>query len=352
MGTSEKKRTSATIFSVAISISLMLAGVLYSYWHAAPRAVQTSIRVVDSSTMKPVARAQVSLTTEEGSTIVGLTDENGLSLLTGITSRTPRSTARLMITADGYDAYALITRLGSTVDEIPLRQSRSSANSQIQAFTVTSNAVSGDGASWGQLYELCSNPAPTGYRVVHAEFRLVGDRQCGAWAECREVEQNDSKVCWQFRLQGHGERPGADGRAQSRAELTVTIDKLGLSGTETTVAAQPVCHLYGQANQGSGAWNRDDVCTIPNINYLDHDYRQNDFRCCGGGATSPTTTAEIPPGLELRVTGGHYWSVANPRIDGENFFLHTYCGPEPFPGPGCNVDVEVIAHYRSAPTSK
>jgi hypothetical protein len=342
----------ATVISVAISVSVMLAGVLYSYSHANPKIVQTSIRVVDSSTMQPVARAQVSLTTEEGSNIVGLTDENGLSLLAGVARPTPRSMARLAITADGYDTYTRMTRLGSTVDQISLRQNRTSVNSQIQVFTVTTDAVSGDGPSWGQLYELCSNPVPNGYRVVHAEFRLVGDRQCGVWAECREVEQNDSKVCWQFRLQGRGERLGGAGRAQSRGELTVTIGKLGQSDTQTQVAAQAVCHLYGQANQGSGAWNRDDVCTIPDINHLDHDYRQSDFRCCGGGATSPTTNAQIPPGLELRVTGGHYWSVANPRIEGDKFFLHTYCGPETFPGPGCNVDVEVIAHYRGAPDSK
>ena len=73
--------------------------------------------------------------------------------------------------------------------------------------------------------------------------------------------------------------------------------------------------------------------------------------CCGGGAGSPTTNRDIPPGLELVVTGGHYWSVASPKLQGDQFFLHTYCGPEPPPGPGCNVDVQVWAHYRISPAA-
>jgi hypothetical protein len=116
---------------------------------------------------------------------------------------------------------------------------------------------------------------------------------------------------------------------------------------QTSGSVQKVCHLYGQAEQGAAsAWNRDDACSIPNVERLDTGFRQNNFICCGGGATSPTTTANIPPGIELQVTGGHYWSVANPRIVGNHFLLHTYCGPEPAPGPGCNVSVDVVAHYH------
>jgi hypothetical protein len=117
---------------------------------------------------------------------------------------------------------------------------------------------------------------------------------------------------------------------------------------QPTNATQTVCHFHGQANQGASAWNHDDGCTIPKTNLLDAGYRQSDFHCCGGGATSPTTNADIPAGLEVRVTGVHYWSVSDPRLAGNRFLLHTYCGPEPPPGPGCSVDVEVIAHYRAS----
>lgn len=112
------------------------------------------------------------------------------------------------------------------------------------------------------------------------------------------------------------------------------------------VTAKNVCQFYGQADQGASGWNKDESCIIPQAELLDTTYHQNNFICCGGGASSPTTSRDIPPGLEIRVTGNSYWSVANPKlVDGE-FFLHTYCGPATFPGPGCNVKVEVFAHYR------
>src|SRR5262245_2110992 len=100
-------------------------------------------------------------------------------------------------------------------------------------------------------------------------------------------------------------------------------------GSEPILSSEKVCHLYGQAGQGGAAWNKDDSCAIPRVELLDGNYHQSDFICCGGGATSPTTNRDIPAGLELQVTGGHYWSVANPRLVGVQFYLHTYCGPEP-----------------------
>ena len=123
-------------------------------------------------------------------------------------------------------------------------------------------------------------------------------------------------------------------------------------GQEAILSTENVCHLYRQANQGASAWNRDDSCAIPRVEYfLDSSYRQNNFICCGGGATSPTTNADIPAGLELRVSGGHYWSVYGPKLVAGTFYLHTYFGPEPAPGPGCNVDVQVWAHYRVVPAA-
>jgi len=58
------------------------------------------------------------------------------------------------------------------------------------------------------------------------------------------------------------------------------------------------------------------------------------------------TNASIPAGLDIKVDGGHFWSVDQGALNGDNYKLHTYCGPEPFPGPGCNVKVEVVAHYK------
>jgi Putative serine esterase (DUF676) len=107
-----------------------------------------------------------------------------------------------------------------------------------------------------------------------------------------------------------------------------------------------VCAFYGESPQGSSAWNKDEVCPIPDKDKLDGDFRQGDFSCCGGGATSTMTNASIPAGLEIKVDGGHFWSVDQGALNGDNYKLHTYCGPEPFPGPGCNVKVKIVAHYK------
>src|SRR5260370_25907772 len=120
-------------------------------------------------------------------------------------------------------------------------------------------------------------------------------------------------------------------------------------GQEPILTRDNVCHFYGQASQGGQAWNKDESCTVPRLELLDTSYHQGDFVCCGGGAGSPTTNRDIPAGLEVVVTGGHDWSVRDPKLQGNQFFLHTYCGPEPPPGPGCNVNVVVWVHYRVMP---
>jgi hypothetical protein len=124
------------------------------------------------------------------------------------------------------------------------------------------------------------------------------------------------------------------------------------NGVQGVVAAQPIrydktlCAFYGEANQGSSAWNQDEACPIPDKAKLDPDFHQGDFNCCGGGAGSSMTNASVPAGLEIKVDGGHYWSVDRGSFEGDVYKLHTYCGPEPFPGPGCNVKVKILAHYK------
>jgi len=107
-----------------------------------------------------------------------------------------------------------------------------------------------------------------------------------------------------------------------------------------------VCAFYGEANQGESAWNSDEVCPLPDREKLDPNFHQGDFNCCGGGAGSGMTNASIPAGLEIRVDGGHYWSVDHGSLEGDTYRLHIYCGPEPAPGPGCNVKVKIVGHYR------
>jgi pimeloyl-ACP methyl ester carboxylesterase len=126
-------------------------------------------------------------------------------------------------------------------------------------------------------------------------------------------------------------------------------------GATQQANAQPVrfdktlCAFYGEAKQGSNAWNKDEICPISDRDKLDAEFHQGDFHCCGGGAASTMSNASIPPGLEVKVDGGHYWSVDRGALDGDTYRLHTYCGPEPPPGPGCNVKVKIVGHYKVIP---
>ena len=110
-----------------------------------------------------------------------------------------------------------------------------------------------------------------------------------------------------------------------------------------------VCSFYGAHGGGAGNYNKSESCSIPDIESLDTSYHQGDFNCCGGGATSPTTGSNIPAGLDVKVDGGYFWAVSNPRLSGSTFSIDTYCGPGPNGGPGCNVKVTVVAHYSIVP---
>jgi hypothetical protein len=75
-----------------------------------------------------------------------------------------------------------------------------------QIVVVNSGAkASGEGKGWSEWYQLCG-VVPPGYTLASGEFRLVGDRSCGAWAECEETQKTNDQVCYRFRMQGHDER--------------------------------------------------------------------------------------------------------------------------------------------------
>lgn len=107
-----------------------------------------------------------------------------------------------------------------------------------------------------------------------------------------------------------------------------------------------ICTLYGEAASGSQAWNKDETCLIPDVDYLDQSFRQTDFNCCGGGANAKLTPKDIPTGIEVQVQGAYYWAVSSVALNKNKLSIHTYCGPGGPPQPGCNVRVTVIAHYK------
>ena len=116
-----------------------------------------------------------------------------------------------------------------------------------------------------------------------------------------------------------------------------------------------VCTMHGEANQGESAYHKDDVCNLPGDFPLDRSYHQQLITPDGGGANSDITASDIPAGIHLVVSGNHYWSITKPikmvilDQDGplvRQFQVHTYCGPEPAPGPGCSIHVDVYARKK------
>jgi hypothetical protein len=80
---------------------------------------------------------------------------------------------------------------------------------------------SGVGKNWSGWYQLGTGKAPQGYTVMKTEFWLTGDRKCGEFAECQEVEKSDQQVLWEFRFQGN-ETGGMAKVVTSEAHIRVT----------------------------------------------------------------------------------------------------------------------------------
>jgi hypothetical protein len=65
---------------------------------------------------------------------------------------------------------------------------------------------SGVGKDFSDWYTLCTPPTlPADALIINVSYRLEGDRQCGAWSECRLGETTPARTCFEFRLQGHDE---------------------------------------------------------------------------------------------------------------------------------------------------
>lgn len=78
---------------------------------------------------------------------------------------------------------------------------------------------SGEGKAFSNN-RLCSGPAPAGYILKDVQFRLVGDRSCGAWSICKQTQLTRQTVCYDFSLQGHDEWVGLR-KATSEGVLTL-----------------------------------------------------------------------------------------------------------------------------------
>ena len=135
------------------------------------------------------------------------------SFLFRVDRRTPGA---LVLTARsaGFEPTVVGTASNSSVRFAPasLKALPSPPQPTLAEKTVTvrtAPVVSGEGASFSAPYELCSDSQPgaipEGFEIKGSEFRLEGDRSCGAWSTCQQSVSTPARACWAFRLQGHGE---------------------------------------------------------------------------------------------------------------------------------------------------
>lgn len=183
--------------------------------------------LVEARDGNPLVAAQVIVEPLDGGTpLVAYTDSRGSFRFSYFAT----SAFVLRANAYGFQPQGFMVDLAkgevpARIVLLPLPPLRGSDKEQSQTIEKRSGRQnSGWGADWSSLYTLCAE-APDGFRIRSHAFRLEGDRSCGAWAECRPLEQADSRVCWGFRLQGHSEGVvfGQAVRA-SEGVLTVTVE--------------------------------------------------------------------------------------------------------------------------------
>jgi hypothetical protein len=115
-----------------------------------------------------------------------------------------------------------------------------------------------------------------------------------------------------------------------------------------------LAHLYGESNRGN--YQTSQEVLLPEGFKLDRSYHQASVNCCGGGAKSDLKASQIPAGIHIDISGGHWWSVpAAPsllpaKVSDDDKVLQwklvvpMYCGPNP--PVGCNIKVDVWAKKR------
>lgn len=114
--------------------------------------------------------------------------------------------------------------------------------------------------------------------------------------------------------------------------------------------------IYREKNYPPACCDAADLL-LPRNFKLDRSYQQQELNCCGGGARSDIQPSDIPRGIHVSVTGGHYWALPKapvliPYEIDENdhvvrwaFRTPLYCGPGGN-GQGCNIRVTVWAKQK------
>jgi Sel1 repeat len=222
-----RESVSHAITAIVISITTMILVLGYKHFFASDATGQLeAIRVTDAVSKQPIPNAQIQIINPTDITYFGgRTDDQGIYLLNAGSSR--RNALVAEVTTFGHIPTRVpLTSKGDT-RTLNIELVASQATGKIAEGyqdTVRLATLSGAGANWSPANRVCSNPPRSGFRLAQImDFHLEGDRRCGAWAECRVVEQDENHVCWEFRLQGHSESPTSN-QSVSTGVLTVNYE--------------------------------------------------------------------------------------------------------------------------------
>jgi len=182
------------------------------------------------------------------------------------------------------------------------------------------------------------------------------------FAGCLAVSVIWSCVAW-----SQSNKPSPPNPPKGKVQQTITRttyvnpDQLekGTEGKAGPPGLTLMCHLYAFADQGGPATNGPGECAFPIGAKLDRNYQQKQISCAGGGAQTPMSPQDIPPGIDLQCDGGYYWAVIPPvrllalQFDNNGmvtqwgvYINSLYCGPGGAPNGGCNVKVDVYAKLK------
>jgi hypothetical protein len=184
-------------------------------------------RIVDKSNGTPVPGARVILELwTKVPPLTTFTTPSGLFSFSAVGQKNALS-GRIIITKRNYDRTAVNVDVSSgKPPEIAInRQQLPSATVERRSGIARSQPIqSFPSANWSGWFPVCSNDdLKADEHITVASFRLVGDRQCASWGECRETVHTDRRVCWEFRVQGHNEWIFPRGSATTQGELSYEV---------------------------------------------------------------------------------------------------------------------------------
>jgi hypothetical protein len=121
---------------------------------------------------------------------------------------------------------------------VSVHAQRATAQEVITKVKRSGPKVGGRGAESSEWYLLESDPAPPGYVLTEAQFKIEGSAECGANAQCVEGERTQTKSTWLFRIQGAGGTSSAPA-VPNYAVLTTKYRRSGPENTYTVTAKTP-----------------------------------------------------------------------------------------------------------------